>query len=109
MGRLSGAQDPGWRHFQCLMKQTSDKLFEAAELKEDERILFELRGQDLIVAEIKYHKSFYGSYTQGRDARLIQQDESKQKVIYEAAFQPLVHYVSKRVIKDLDVMRMADL
>ena len=43
---LLGQHCSGSRWETLLMTQTSDKLFEAAELKEYERILSELRGQE---------------------------------------------------------------
>ena len=93
---------------QCLTTQASDKLLEAAEAKQDERKLLELRGKDLIAAEIKYHKTCYGSYARSRDTP-VQQGDYEANAIYEVTFQHIVNYVSERIIDGLDVMRMTNL
>lgn len=41
---------------QCLTKQASDKLLEAAEEKNYERILLKIRGEAFIAIDVKYHK-----------------------------------------------------
>ena len=40
-------------------------LLNAAEMKQDQRLLLDIRGKDLVAIEVKYHKSFYLRYTKG--------------------------------------------
>ena len=94
---------------QCLTTQASEKLLEAAKAKQDERILLELRGIDLIAAKIKYHKTCYGGYTRSKNTTPIKQDDCEVNAIYEATFQHVVNYVTERIIDGLDVMRMTNL
>lgn len=92
---------------QCLTLNASKRLLEAAERKCDERVLLQIRGKDLIAIEVKYHKSCYGTYT--RERQDPHPDNSEQDTAYDMAFQQLVDYVDKTIIKELDVIKIVSL
>ena len=92
---------------QCLTTQASQKLMKAAENKEDHNILLQIRGQDLIAIEVKYHKSCYKSYT--RNVKSRKQEDSEGDDGYQSAFTQLVAVVQEKIIDGLDVCKMTDL
>ena len=92
---------------QCLTTQASQKLMKVAENKEGHNILLQIRGQDLIAIEVKYHKSCYKSYT--RNVKSRKQEDSKGGDGYQSAFTQLVAVVQEKIIDGLDVCKMTDL
>ncbi|KAJ8043015.1 hypothetical protein HOLleu_09928 [Holothuria leucospilota] len=49
---------------QCLTRDAERRLKAAAEKKNDDRLLLQIRGKDLIAIEVCYHKSCYRHYFQ---------------------------------------------
>ena len=92
---------------QCLTDRGSDQILAAAERKGDERVLLDIRANDLIAKEIKYHKTCYSTYT--RQKQMTDVNQSTEGKGYDRAFKLLADHVSQSVIAELDVIKMTDL
>lgn len=59
---------------QCLTFQAAETVMEAANIREDERVLMQIQGgPDAIAAEVRYHKSCYSAYTDKRALQSLEE------------------------------------
>ncbi|XP_070534449.1 uncharacterized protein [Ptychodera flava] len=86
-------------------------LIKAAEIKKDEKVLLQLRGQDLVSIEVKYHRSCYLNYTRCVTYTYQKKEEEDSGIMYAPSFKKFCdEVVQKRVIEGreciaMDVMR----
>ena len=102
---------------QCLSFEADERVTKSAERKNDHRLLLAIRCEDLVAKEVKYHKSCYRAYTKGSESPMVA-DKGSEKApgmtspeiqARARAKQNLMEFVQKRVIEDLDVLKMTDL
>ena len=92
------------------MSETIDAglLRRAAELKNDEKILVQIRDKDCVAIEVRYHKSCYQNYTKflTRD----QKETEKSAPTYEKTFEIFCkNVIEGQIIKDKDIIYMKEL
>lgn len=101
---------------QCLSFEADERVTKSAERKNDHRLLLAIRCEDLVATEVKYHKSCYRGYTKGCEiASDVGKEEERALVAkspenqaHARATESLVKFIQKRVIQDLDVLKMTD-
>ena len=81
------------------------RLREAAERKKDENILREIRDQDCVAIEVKYHKSCYQKYTSFLK-REIKNTKSKYDKPFEAFCKEII---DEKLIKNKEIWYTKDL
>lgn len=91
----------------------SSSLTTAAQIRNDERLLKEIRGQDTIALEIKYHKSCYRDYVRlnslENDERQNCEEEDAASGSYNRAFNKIKEVVRMKVLQDSQALKMSDL
>ena len=90
----------------------SEALLRAAEVRKDDSVLLQIKGQDCIAREIKYHRSCYKNYVRtDRLAKLESEDcEAEDKCNgYKKAFEKVQNYVKEEVIANYRVVTMSAL
>ena len=92
------------------MSETIDAglLRRAAELKNDEKILVQIRDKDCVAIEVRYHKSCYRNYTKflTRD----QKETEKSAPTYEKTFEFFCkNVIEGQIIKNKDIIYMKEL
>lgn len=94
----------------CQTLTAGESLVNAATIRDDQRLLVALDGQDLIALEVCYHRSCYRSYTNVKipEESKNQNDEAETQ-IYEEAFQELKNEVEIQLFQRLEVLRMSSL
>ncbi|XP_070560592.1 uncharacterized protein [Ptychodera flava] len=86
-------------------------LIKAAEYRKDEKLLIQLRGQDLVSIEVKYHRSCYKSYTRCVTNTYQKKAEEDSSIMYAPSFKKFCdEVIQKRIIEgreciSMDVMR----
>ena len=93
------------------MNMGANTLLQAADIRQDERLLIALKDQDLFAIEVVYHKSCYKSYTHEYTLANLQKEMKMESEMggYDLAFQQLAHEIQATVINKLEVTKMADL
>ncbi|XP_070548995.1 uncharacterized protein [Ptychodera flava] len=87
------------------------RLIKAAEHRKDEKLLIQLRDQDLVSIEVKYHQSCYLSYTRCVTYTYQKKTEEDSGIMYAPSFKKFCdEVVQKRIIEGrecitMDVMR----
>lgn len=84
-------------------------LRKAAEIKNDEKILVQIRGKDCVAVEVRYHKVCYSNYTRFLTKRLVQETE-RCTPQYEKSFDIFCEKViDTEVINERQIKYMKDL
>ena len=95
---------------QCLSFEADERVTKSAERKNDQRLLLAIRCEDLVAKEVKYHKSCYRTYTKGTDLtseeEILLIPKSPEIRAHARPTECLVDLVRRRVIQDLDVLKM---
>ena len=102
---------------QCLSFEADERVTKSAERKNDHRLLLAIQCEDLVAKEVRYHKSCYRAYTKGCEITLVvgQEDDralttkSPEFQTHTHATEKIVKFVQKRVIKDLDMLKLTDI
>ncbi|XP_070538664.1 uncharacterized protein [Ptychodera flava] len=90
--------------------ETGESLLKAAEVRQDEELLVQIRGQDLVSIEVKYHKSCYRNYTRCLEKPYEKKDEADSDVMYTPSFKILcTNVIEKRIFDGGEVLRMTAL
>ena len=82
----------------------------AAECKNDERLLLQIRGKDLVAIELKYHPSCHKDYT-----RVLSKNRRPQRLktgdsVYESeSFKTFCELVEDKLLKQGEILRMTKL
>ena len=85
-------------------------LREAAERKQDERILVDIRGRDCSAIEVRYHKSCYVNYTNFLVHEKNAPEDQESKNLYQKAYQTFcVEVVENNLIAQKQVKYMTEL
>ncbi|XP_070566914.1 uncharacterized protein [Ptychodera flava] len=77
-------------------------LLKAAEFRKDEKLLLQLRGQDLVSIEVKYHKSCYQSYVRCVTYSYQKKTEEESGIMYAPSFKKFCDEVVQRRLIDND-------
>ena len=78
----------------------------AAKLKNDEKILLQIRGQDCVAIEVRYHRACYANYTNF----LARPDKSQNStpLLYEQSYKKFCsEIIVKKIIAEKKIMHMA--
>lgn len=91
-----------------MLCETEDagKLRRAAELKNDENILLQIRGQDCVAVEVRYHRTCYANYTNflARPDKL----QNTTPLLYEKSYKKFCsEIIEKKIIEEKKIMHMA--
>ena len=92
--------------------EASKTLIDAAEIRNDARVLLAIKDQDLIALDVKYHKSCYRDYTNAKtlDRIKIKNEQENEKMsIYDKAFDRIVKVVRDTVVDGSAIARMSEL
>ena len=83
----------------------------AAERKNDERILVQMRGKDCVALDVRYHKVCYCNYTKSVSRETKDQSESERSVsVYEKSYDVFCKEVIEvEVIGGKKIMYMKDI
>ena len=94
-----------------MLAETIDLLLKAAERKNDERILVQIRGKDCAALEVRYHKVCSSNYTKYVTRETKDQSESERSVsVYEKSYDVLCKEVIETVVTgDKKIMYMKDI
>ena len=85
-------------------------LREAAERKQDERILVNIRGRDCSAIEVRYHKNCYVNYTNFLVHEKNAPEDQESKNLYQKAYQTLcVEVVENNLIGQKQIKYMTEL
>ena len=85
------------------------QLLNAAEMKQDERLLLDIRGKDLVAIEVKYHKSCYLRYTKVVQSCKSQTKEGTQQ-LHEKSYKSFcTNVVEYRIIRNKEILRLTKL
>ena len=89
----------------------ADLLRTAAERKNDERILVQMRGKDCVALEVRYHKVCYCNYTKYVTREKKDQSEPERSVsVYEKSYDVFCkEVIETEVIGDKKMMYMKDI
>eukprot|EP00745_Piridium_sociabile_P031804 TRINITY_DN5291_c0_g1_i19.p1 TRINITY_DN5291_c0_g1~~TRINITY_DN5291_c0_g1_i19.p1 ORF type:complete len:207 (-),score=27.75 TRINITY_DN5291_c0_g1_i19:149-769(-) len=89
----------------------SDELLDAAELKQDEDLLLQIRGVDLVASELRYHHRCKVAYTNFlRCKKKPTTDSDHSTTGHSNAYEIFKNeVVFKRIIKGSEVLRMSKL
>ncbi|XP_035998993.1 uncharacterized protein LOC118564555 [Fundulus heteroclitus] len=88
--------------------QSGGNLIKAAEVRNDERILLQTRGKDVVAIEVRYHRSCYKSYTRLLSKTGTCQEHARD--YYGAAFGKFCETVIEgRIIKNNEILRFTKL
>ncbi|KAJ8042408.1 hypothetical protein HOLleu_13456 [Holothuria leucospilota] len=94
---------------QCLTRDAERRLKAAAEKKNDDRLLLQIRGKDLIAIEVCYHKSCYRHYFQAPVTISTDDIDSRGTPHCKEAFNELAREVETNVIMKGEVVKMSKL
>uniref|UniRef100_UPI00358E3588 uncharacterized protein n=1 Tax=Myxine glutinosa TaxID=7769 RepID=UPI00358E3588 len=84
------------------------QLLNAAMMKQDQRLLLDIRDKDLVAMEAKYHKSCYLRYTKVVHKSQTKVESSQQ--LYEKSYQSFCSkVVEERIIKGKEILRLTKL
>ena len=85
-------------------------LREAAERKQDERILVDIRGRDCSAIEVRYHKNCYVNYTNFLVHEKNAPEDQESKNLYQKAYQTFcVEVVENNLIAQKQIKYMTEL
>ena len=93
------------------MSKASNTLKNAATIRDDQRILSEISGKDLVAIEVKYHRSCYRSYSSPKTLERLRQKDNQSRHLsgYDGAFESLSEYVQQKIVDDFDIVSMPSL
>ena len=98
---------------QNISEYGSASLLRAAEIRGDNRVLLQIKGQDCIAREIKYHRSCYKNYVRLETLTKLEAQncatEDKESRGYSKAFGKLCHYLQSEVIIKTRTLNMTEL
>ena len=98
---------------QNISEYGSASLLRAAEIRGDNRVLLQIKGQDCIAREIKYHRSCYKNYVRLETLTKLEAQncatEDKESRGYSKAFGKLCHYLQSEVIIKTRILNMTEL
>ncbi|CAH3152689.1 unnamed protein product [Pocillopora meandrina] len=98
---------------QNISEYGSASLLRAAEIRGDNRVLPQIKGQDCIAREIKYHRSCYKNYVRLETLTKLEAQncatEDKESRGYSKAFGKLCHYLQSEVIIKTRILNMTEL
>ena len=96
-----------------LTKCASASLSNAAQIRNDERLLKEIHGKDTIALEIKYHKSCYRDYVRQSSLDSLEkqncEEEDTVNSSYNIAFEKLRKLVRVKVFEQAQAVNMSEL
>ena len=89
----------------------ADVFLKAAELRNNSRILTQIRGKDLVAIEVRYHKSCYREFVRciTDKARRTKDVHDESHELYNSSFQHLCDVVQKRIICGKELLRLTTL
>lgn len=108
IGRKTGSRQTE-KLTQCLTRDAERRLKAAAEKKNDDRLLLQIRGKDLIAIEVCYHKSCYRHYFQAPVTISTDDIDSRGTPHCKEAFNELAREVETNVIMKGEVVKMSKL
>lgn len=98
---------------QNISEYGSASLLKAAQIRDDERVLLHIKGQDTIALEVKYHRSCYKEYVHQETLSKLEdqncQNEDSTTTSYQGAFDCLSAYVQNEIISSAKVITMSQL
>ena len=97
---------------QNISEYGSASLLRTAEIRGENRALLQIKGQDCIAREIKYHRSCYKNYVRLETLTKLEAHcatEDKESQGYSKAFGKLCHYLQSEVIIKTRILNMAEL
>ena len=97
---------------QNISEYGSASLLRTAEIRGENRALLQIKGQDCIAREIKYHRSCYKNYVRLETLTKLEAHcatEGKESQGYSKAFGKLCHYLQSEVIIKTRILNMAEL
>ena len=98
---------------QNISEYGSASLLRAAEIRGDNRVLLQIKGQDCISHEIKYHRSCYKNYVRLETLTKLEAQncatEDKESRGYSKAFGKLCHHLQSEVIIKTRILNMTEL
>ena len=98
---------------QNISEYGSASLLRAAEIRDDNHVLLQIKGQDCIAREIKYHRSCYKNYVRFETLTKLETQnsatEDKEFKGYSIAFGKLCHYVQSEIIIKTRIFNMTEL
>lgn len=90
-----------------------DSLMKAAQIRDDSRLLLQIRAEDTIALELKYHKSCYKDYVRQETlSKYEEQNCQKEDAAndgYDRAFNKVKEYVQDAVIKQAKAVSVSEL
>ena len=94
-----------------VLSQTKDGgyLLDAALLKQDEKMLLNIRGKDLVAIEVRYHKSCYYRYTKVVRTCMSSANnlDSQPAAIYEKSYTSFCKKIIEgRIMKNKEILRL---
>ncbi len=90
-----------------MMCETEDagKLRHAAQLKNDEKILLQIRGQDCVAIEVRYHRACYMNYT--NFLACPEKSQSSIPLLYEKGYKKFCSdVIEKKIITERKIMHI---
>ena len=97
----------------CAKFKAGDTLLIAAKIREDNRLIISLEGQDYIAIEVRYHRTCYQRYTHIKELdNLLERCEeiaSEEGSHYDITFKAVVRKVQEEAIDGLEILKMTDL
>lgn len=94
---------------QCCTLKAGETLKTAARDINDQKLLIQIHGRDLIADEVKYHHSCYKAYTIKRKKQGDTSEKQTTQKLYNLAFEVLASEVHEKVLRELKVLRLKDL
>ncbi len=88
--------------------EDAGKLRHAGQLKNDEKILFQIRGQDCVAIEVRYHRECYMNYT--NFLACPEKSQSSIPLLYEKGYKKFCSdVIEKKIITERKIMHMTTL
>ena len=98
---------------QNISEYGSASLLRAAEIRGDNRVLPQIKGQDCIAREIKYYRSFYKNYVRLETITKLEAQNcatgDRESTGYSKAFGKLCHYLQSEAIIKKRILNMTEL